>query len=105
MKPFSSIKDWLNFIFLIFILYWNILNDVVLVFGYTTKLFSYTQHVPILFQIIFLFRLLQNIEQSSQCYTVGTSWLSILSVVVCKSQTPNLSLIPPFSPGNHTLIL
>ena len=34
-------------------------------------------HVPILFQILFPRRLLQNIEQSSLCYTVGPCWLSI----------------------------
>jgi len=33
---------------------------------------------PILFQILFPFRLLQNIEPSFLCYTVGTCWLSIL---------------------------
>ena len=36
--------------------------------------------VSILFQVIFPFRLLQNIEQSSLCYTVGTRWLSILNI-------------------------
>ena len=35
-------------------------------------------HVSILFQILFPFRLLHNIEQSSLCYTVGPCWLSIL---------------------------
>ena len=35
-----------------------------------------------LFQIHFLIRVLQNIEQSSLCYTVGPCWLSILSVKV-----------------------
>ena len=51
-------------------------------------------HVFILFQILFLFRLLQNIEQSSLCYTVGPRWLSILNIAVCReqSQTPSLSL-------------
>ena len=50
-------------------------------------------HVSILFQIIFPFRLLQNIEQSSLCYTAGPCWLSILNIVVCtrQPQTPNLS--------------
>ena len=51
-------------------------------------------HVSILFQILFPFRFLQNIEQSSLCYTVGPYWLSILNIAVCtyQSQTPNLSL-------------
>ena len=35
-----------------------------------------------LFQIHFLIRVLQNIEQSSLCFTVGPCWLSILSVKV-----------------------
>ena len=45
-------------------------------------------HVSILFQILFPFRLLQNIEQSSLCYTVGPCWLSILNITVytCQSQ-------------------
>ena len=38
-------------------------------------------HVFIIFQIIFLFRLLQNIEQISSCYTIGPYWLSVLSIL------------------------
>ena len=55
-------------------------------------------HISILFQTVFLHRLLQNIEYSSLCYTVGPCWLSILYTVVCvcSSQSPNLSLPPPF---------
>ena len=37
-------------------------------------------HVSILFQILFPFRLLQSVEQSSLCYTVGPCWLSILNI-------------------------
>ena len=37
-------------------------------------------HVSILFQILFPFRLLQSIEQSSLCCTVGPCWLSILFI-------------------------
>ena len=55
-------------------------------------------HVPvsILFQILFPFRLLQSIEQSSLCYTVGPRWLPILytAMCTCQSQTPSLSLSP-----------
>ena len=56
-------------------------------------------HVSILFQILFPFRLLQNIEQNSLCYAVGPYWLSILYIVVCicQSQTPTLSR-PHLSP-------
>ena len=39
------------------------------------------------FQILFPYRLLQNIEHSSLCYTVGPCWLSILNIVVCQ-RTP-----------------
>jgi len=44
--------------------------------------------------IIFLFRLLHNIEKSSLCYTVGPCWLSTLNMIVCTSQSqrPKLSL-------------
>ena len=40
-------------------------------------------HVSSFFKIMFSFRLLQNNEQSSLCYTVGPCWLFILNVVVC----------------------
>ena len=48
--------------------------------------------VSIVFQILFPFRLLQNIEQSTLGYTVGPCWLSILNMVVytCQPQTPNI---------------
>ena len=35
------------------------------------------------FQILFHYRLLQNIECSSLCSTVGPCWLSILCITVC----------------------
>ena len=35
----------------------------------------------IAFQILLPFRLLQNIGQSSLCYTVGPFWLSILNMI------------------------
>ena len=56
-------------------------------------------HTHILFQILFPYRLLQNIEYSSLCSTVGPCWLPILYIAVynCLSQTSNLSL-PPLSP-------
>ena len=49
-----------------------------------------------LFQIIFPFGLLQNIEWPSLCYTVGPGWLFMLNIAVCtcQSQTPNLFLPP-----------
>ena len=40
-------------------------------------------HGFILSQVLFPFRVLQNIEQSSLCHTVGLCWLSILNTAVC----------------------
>ena len=53
-------------------------------------------HASTLFQILSLFRLLQNIEQCSLYYTVDYCWLSSLNTAVCtcQSQTPNLALLP-----------
>ena len=45
-----------------------------------------TKQQQIIFQILFLFRLLQNIEQSSLCYIVSPCWLSILNIAVCTCQ-------------------
>ena len=59
------------------------MNNVVLVSGVQQSDSVLHIHVSILFQIPFPFRLLQNIEQSSLCYTVGPCWLSILYIVVC----------------------
>ena len=47
---------------------------------YTAKWFSYTY---IFFQILFHYRLLQDIGYSSLCYAVGPCCLSILYPVVC----------------------
>ena len=56
-------------------------------------------HVSIVFQILFPFKLLHGIEQSSLCYAVGPCWLFILNIAVytCRSQTSNCpSLIGVF---------
>ena len=49
-----------------------------------------------IYTYLLFFKLLQNIEQSSLCYTVGPCWLSTLKIAVyiCQSQIPNLSLSP-----------
>ena len=72
----------------------QLIYNVVLVSGVQQSGSVIHTHVSLLFQIIFLFRLLHNIEQSSLCSTVGPCWLSILYIVVCvcSSQTPDLSL-------------
>ena len=45
---------------------------------YTAKWFSYT-YAYITLQILFPYNLLENIEYSSLCYTVGPHWLSMLT--------------------------
>ena len=40
-------------------------------------------YIYILFQILFHYRLLQDIEYRSLCYTVGPCCLCILYIVVC----------------------
>ena len=76
----------------------DLINSVVLVAGLQWSHW-YTYYASVLLKILFTFRLLQSIEQSSTCYTVGPCWFSILNVTVCTclSQTPNLSL-PPLLP-------
>ena len=70
------------FYFLLFIYIRVYLTDnVVIVSGVQQS--DSVIHVSILFQIIFPFRLLHNIEQSSLCYTIGPCWLSILNISVC----------------------
>ena len=70
------------------------INNFVLVSGVQQSDSVIHIHVSILFQVLFPFRLLQDIEQTSLCYTVDPYWLSILNMAVCtcQSQTPNLSL-------------
>ena len=76
-----------NFLFYIGV---QLINNVVLVSGVQQSDSVIHIHVSILFQILFPFRLLHNIEQSSLCYTVGPCWLSMLNIAVCtcQSQTP-----------------
>ena len=62
------------------------INNVVLVSGVQQSDSVIHIHVSILFQILFPFRLSDNIEQSSLCYTVGPCWLSILNIAVCTRQ-------------------
>ena len=44
-----------------------------------TYVYTYT-HIYIFFLDSFPYRLLQNIDYSSPCYTVGACWLSILYI-------------------------
>ena len=124
--PSGCSNSWQGFLFLrLKTFYWSTVDLQCCVnFCCTAKWLSYTYisffiffsiiffsvihiHVSILFQILFPFRLLQSIEQSSLFYTVGPCWLSILNIPVCtcQSQTPDLPLPAPFPPRNHKLVL
>ena len=59
------------------------INNILLVSGVQQSDSVIHMHKAILFQVLFPYRLLQNIEQSSLCYTVGRCWLSILNIAVC----------------------
>ena len=51
-------------------------------------------YIYILFQILFHYSLLQDIEYSSLCYAVEPSCLSILYLVVCISVNSKLLIYP-----------
>ena len=98
---FPSLSTYLFFLALsLKKIYWSIADlQCCVSFKGTAKWFHYTcTYIFIIFQILFPYRLLQNIEYSSLCYTVGPCWLFTLYIVVCvfQSQAPNLSL--PFPP-------
>ena len=57
------------------------INNVVLVSGVQQSDSVIPMEVSFLFQILFPFRLLKNIEPSFLCYSVGPCWLSILYIV------------------------
>ena len=64
-------------------------------------------YTSMLFQILFPFRLLQNIGQSSLCYTVDPCGLSILNIVVCtleKEMATHSVLFPGESQGQKSLL-
>ena len=54
-----------------FILYWSIVNNVLLVSGIQQSDSVIRIDIPILFPIILPLRLLQSIEQSSLFYIIG----------------------------------
>ena len=61
------------------------INSVVFVSGVPPIYSVIHIHTSVLFQILFPFRLLQNIEQSSLCCT-GPYWVSVLSIAVYTCQ-------------------
>ena len=71
--------DLLKFLFYIGL---ELINNVVMVLGVQQSDSVIHIHVSILFQIIFPFRLLQNNEQNTLCYSVDPCWLSILNIAV-----------------------
>ena len=71
------------------------INNVVLVSGVHQSDSVIHVHVSVFFQIHFSFRLLQNIEQSSLCYTVGPCWLSVLNIAACTCQSQTCKDIFP----------
>ena len=90
------------------------INNVVLVSGVQQSDSVIHIHVSILFQI--LFPILQNIEQSSLCSTVGPCWLSIclsVSFLFCffplkhfkKNASCLLHLISTIFPWNSLLFV
>ena len=95
----------LNIYFKKFFVGVQLIFDVVLVSAVQQSESVIHTYISTLFQILFPYRPLQSIEQSSLCYTVGPYQLSILYLVVCicQSQSPNLSL-PPLPPSNHKCV-
>ena len=93
-----------NFLFYVGV---ELINNIVFVLDVQQNDSVIHIHVSILFQTLFPFRSLYNIEESSPCCIVGPCWLPILNTIMCACQslTPNLSLSPHFSPGNRKFIL
>ena len=77
-------------------------------FWYTARRIGdiYRYSICILFQIFFHYRLLQDIEYSSLCYTIGPCCSSILytAVCICYSQAPDLSLPTSFPFGSKKFV-
>ena len=74
VKVFFTISFFFNFLLYIGV---QLMNNVVLVSGVQKSNSVINIYVSILFQMLFPFRLLHNIGQSTLCYTVGPYWLSI----------------------------
>ena len=80
----------------------QLINNVVLESGVQQSDSVIHTRASILFQIIFPFSLLQNIEQHSLCYTVGPCWLTVLNIAcVHVNPNPQSCLSPTHPPGNH----
>ena len=64
------------------------------VYSKVIQLYIYNKYLYVPFQILFHYKLLQDIEYGSLCSTIALCCLSIIYIVVCVcySQIPNLSL-------------
>ena len=71
------------YMYILFYIGAQLINNVLLVSGVQQSDSVIHIHVSILFQILFPFRLLQSIEQSSLCYNSRSCWSSILNIAVC----------------------
>ena len=58
-------------------------DSAIYTYSFIYNIYSCIYNICILSQILLSFRLLQNIEYSSLCYTVGPCWLSFLYIVQC----------------------
>ena len=91
LKCLSYSTFYYNYISFHFIFYESIVGSRCFVsFRCRAKWFSYPYiygYICFLFWILVPYKLLQNnnstVEYSSQCYTVGPCWLSILYIVMC----------------------
>ena len=80
----------------------QLIDNVVLESGVQQSDSVIHTRASILFQIIFPFSLLQNIEQHSLCYRVGPCWLTVLNIAcVHVNPNPQSCLSPTHPPGNH----
>ena len=90
--PFKNVPVVLFSFFLIYLFYIGVhlINNVVIILGVQQSDSVYTYPCTYSFQIIFPFRLLRNIQQSSPCCPAGPCWFSMVNTAVCPclSQTP-----------------
>ena len=75
-----------------------------LLYNEVNQIYIYTYIV--FFQLLFQYRSVQSIEQSSSCCTVSPYQCSILyiAVCICQPQSPSLSLLPHLPPGNYQFV-
>ena len=93
-----------------FLVYWSMVDlqcFYLLLYSKVIQLYTYIYLLfSLFFQILFPYRSLQSIEQSSLCYTAVHYWLSVLyiAVCICQSQSPNLSFLAALLPYNQRFV-